>query len=53
MIETPAAVMMSREIAQRVDFLSLGTNDLAQYTLAMDRQNPLLKEKYNDHNPAI
>ena len=53
MIETPAAVMMSREIAERVDFLSLGTNDLAQYTLAMDRQNPLLKEKYNDHNPAI
>ena len=53
MIETPAAVMISRELAKRVDFLSLGTNDLTQYTLAMDRQNPLLKEKYQDHHPAI
>lgn len=53
MIETPAAVMISRELAKRVDFLSLGTNDLTQYTLAMDRQNPLLREKYNDHHPAI
>lgn len=53
MIETPAAVMISGELARRVDFLSLGTNDLAQYTLAMDRQNPLLKQKYNDHHPAI
>lgn len=53
MIETPAAVMISRELAKRVDFLSLGTNDLTQYTLAMDRQNPLLKNKYNDHHPAI
>ena len=53
MIETPAAVMISRELAKRVDFLSLGTNDLTQYTLAMDRQNPLLKDKYNDHHPAI
>lgn len=53
MIETPAAVMISRELARRVDFLSIGTNDLTQYTLAMDRQNPLLKSKYDDHHPAI
>ena len=53
MIETPAAVMISRELAKHVDFLSIGTNDLTQYTLAMDRQNPLLKDKYNDHHPAI
>lgn len=53
MIETPAAVMISRELAKRVDFLSLGTNDLTQYTLAMDRQNPLLRKKYNDHHPAV
>ncbi|HIW51744.1 MAG TPA: phosphoenolpyruvate--protein phosphotransferase [Candidatus Blautia intestinavium] len=53
MIETPAAVMISRELARRVDFLSIGTNDLTQYTLAMDRQNPLLKGKYDDHHPAI
>ena len=53
MIETPAAVMISRELAIRVDFLSIGTNDLTQYTLAMDRQNPLLQKKYDDHHPAI
>ena len=53
MIETPAAVMISRELARRVVFLSLGTNDLSQYTLAMDRQNPLLRKKYNDHHPAV
>ena len=53
MIETPAAVMISRELAGRVDFLSIGTNDLTQYTLAMDRQNPLLRDKYDDHHPAI
>ena len=53
MIETPAAVVISRELAKRVDFLSIGTNDLTQYTLAMDRQNPLLKSKYDDHHPAI
>lgn len=53
MIETPASVMIARELAKRVDFLSIGTNDLTQYTLAMDRQNPLLKDKYDDHHPAI
>ena len=53
MIETPAAVMISEELGKRVDFLSLGTNDLTQYTLAMDRQNLLLKDKYNDHHTAL
>ena len=53
MIETPAAVMVSRELAKEVDFFSVGTNDLTQYTLAMDRQNLLLKNKYNDHHPAL
>lgn len=53
MMETPAAVMIGRELAKRVDFLGIGTNDLTQYTLAMDRQNPLLRGKYNDHHPAI
>ena len=53
MIETPAAVMISRELAKHADFLSIGTNDLTQYTLAMDRQNPLLRDKYNNHHPAV
>lgn len=53
MIETPAAVMIAGELAERVDFLALGTNDLTQYTLAMDRGNPMLKNKYNDHHPAV
>ena len=53
MVETPAAVMISKELAKRADFLSLGTNDLTQYTLAMDRQNPLLKGKYYSHHPAV
>lgn len=53
MIETPAAALISDELAKEVDFFSVGTNDLTQYTLAMDRQNPLLKDKYNDHHPAV
>ena len=53
MIETPAAVMLSSELAEHSDFLSIGTNDLTQYTLAMDRQNPVLRKKYNDHHPAV
>lgn len=53
MIETPAAVMMSEELAQEVDFFSVGTNDLTQYTLAIDRQNPKLDNIYDSHHPAI
>ncbi len=53
MIETPAAVMMSRELAEEVDFFSIGTNDLTQYTLAIDRQNPELDSFYDSHHPAI
>ncbi len=52
-VETPAAVMMAGELAREVDFLSMGTNDLTQYTLAMDRQNPHLKDRYREHHPAI
>ncbi len=53
MIETPAAVMMSAELAKEVDFFSIGTNDLTQYTLAIDRQNPKLDNIYDSHHPAI
>ena len=53
MIETPAAVMVSEQLAQEVDFFSIGTNDLTQYTLAIDRQNPKLDEFYDAHHPAV
>ena len=53
MIETPAAVMMSGELAKEVDFFSIGTNDLTQYTLAIDRQNPKLDAFYDAHHPAV
>ena len=53
MIETPAAVMISEELAKEVDFFSIGTNDLTQYTLAIDRQNPKLDTFYDAHHPAV
>ena len=53
MIETPAAVMVSRELAKEVDFFSIGTNDLTQYTLAIDRQNNRLDRFYNPHHEAV
>lgn len=53
MIETPASVMISGELAKEVDFFSIGTNDLTQYTLAIDRQNPKLDPFYDPHHPAV
>ncbi len=53
MIETPAAAMISDLLAKEVDFFSVGTNDLTQYTLAIDRQNPKLDNIYDPHHPAV
>ncbi len=53
MIETPAAAMIANELAQHVDFFSIGSNDLTQYTLALDRQNSALDKFYDPHHPSV
>ena len=53
MIETPAAALMAEQLAKEVDFFSVGTNDLTQYTLAVDRQNPSLDGFYDPYHPAL
>ena len=53
MIETPASVIIAEDLAKEVDFFSIGTNDLTQYTLAIDRQNQSLDKFYDPHHPAI
>lgn len=53
MIETPAAVMLSGELAREVDFFSIGTNDLTQFTLGMDRENEAVMSHYDTHHPAL
>lgn len=53
MIETPAAAIISDDLAKKVDFFSIGTNDLSQYTMAIDRQNPQLDMFFDPHHPAV
>ena len=53
MIETPAAAIISDDLAKKVDFFSIGTNDLSQYTMAIDRQNPKLDQFFDPHHPAV
>lgn len=53
MIETPAAGLCATDLAKYVDFLSIGTNDLTQYTMAAGRENPLVSKYFDDHHPAI